>query len=221
MRKVIGGERGIRTLEGLLTLTPLAGVRLRPLGHLSGGRNHNDPESGWQRNTQTGVSGGQSLPRHASGLVRIRTIGTLAVLDAFENFFAVNSHSLRRIDADADLIAFHTENRDGHVLAYDDRFTNSSRQNEHIEGPPPSLFISQLVAFIAVRTPANADEQRCGTLPLADQYRNGGKSHNADDSDPYESRNAPLRQSQIFVQAFDTTFKRLFRNQHRDLDLRS
>ena len=33
-----GGERGIRTLEGLLTLTPLAGVRLRPLGHLSGVR---------------------------------------------------------------------------------------------------------------------------------------------------------------------------------------
>jgi hypothetical protein len=30
-----GGQRGIRTLEGLLTLTPLAGVRLRPLGHLS------------------------------------------------------------------------------------------------------------------------------------------------------------------------------------------
>jgi hypothetical protein len=49
-----GGERGIRTLEGLLTLTPLAGVRLRPLGHLSGGRNHNDPESGWQR-TATGA----------------------------------------------------------------------------------------------------------------------------------------------------------------------
>src|ERR1041385_3758468 len=40
----IGGERGIRTLEGLLALTPLAGVRLRPLGHLSGGRNHKDPE---------------------------------------------------------------------------------------------------------------------------------------------------------------------------------
>src|SRR6185312_13146821 len=32
---VTGGQRGIRTLEGLLTLTPLAGVRLRPLGHLS------------------------------------------------------------------------------------------------------------------------------------------------------------------------------------------
>jgi hypothetical protein len=32
----IGGERGIRTLEGLLTLTPLAGERFRPLSHLSG-----------------------------------------------------------------------------------------------------------------------------------------------------------------------------------------
>jgi hypothetical protein len=36
VRECNGGERGIRTLEGLLTLTPLAGVRLRPLGHLSG-----------------------------------------------------------------------------------------------------------------------------------------------------------------------------------------
>jgi hypothetical protein len=35
-RERTGGERGIRTLEGLLTLTPLAGARLRPLGHLSG-----------------------------------------------------------------------------------------------------------------------------------------------------------------------------------------
>jgi integrase len=34
-KDLTGGERGIRTLEGLLTLTPLAGVRLRPLGHLS------------------------------------------------------------------------------------------------------------------------------------------------------------------------------------------
>ena len=34
-RNSTGGERGIRTLEGLLTLTPLAGARLRPLGHLS------------------------------------------------------------------------------------------------------------------------------------------------------------------------------------------
>ena len=32
----VGGEGGIRTLDGLLTHTPLAGARLRPLGHLSG-----------------------------------------------------------------------------------------------------------------------------------------------------------------------------------------
>ncbi len=31
-----GGEEGIRTLDTLLTYTPLAGERLRPLGHLSG-----------------------------------------------------------------------------------------------------------------------------------------------------------------------------------------
>ncbi len=30
-----GGERGIRTLEGRLTLTPLAGERFQPLSHLS------------------------------------------------------------------------------------------------------------------------------------------------------------------------------------------
>ena len=30
-----GGERGIRTLDELSTHTPLAGERLRPLGHLS------------------------------------------------------------------------------------------------------------------------------------------------------------------------------------------
>ena len=35
-KKNIGGEGGIRTLDELLTHTPLAGERLRPLGHLSG-----------------------------------------------------------------------------------------------------------------------------------------------------------------------------------------
>ncbi len=32
---LFGGEGGIRTHEGRLTLTPLAGERLQPLGHLS------------------------------------------------------------------------------------------------------------------------------------------------------------------------------------------
>ena len=34
-RKGTGGDRGIRTLDTLLTYTPLAGERLRPLGHVS------------------------------------------------------------------------------------------------------------------------------------------------------------------------------------------
>ena len=33
---VFGGEGGIRTLDTLLTYTPLAGERLQPLGHFSG-----------------------------------------------------------------------------------------------------------------------------------------------------------------------------------------
>jgi hypothetical protein len=65
-------------------------------------------------------SNGQSLPWNGIWLVGIRTIGrALAVLDAFENFFPVNSHGLWRIDANADLVSFHSENRDGHVLAND------------------------------------------------------------------------------------------------------
>ena len=32
---VFGGEGGIRTLDTLLTYTPLAGARLQPLGHFS------------------------------------------------------------------------------------------------------------------------------------------------------------------------------------------
>src|ERR1700722_5490186 len=51
VRANTGGERGIRTLEGLLTLTPLAGARLRPLGHLSadGIYQLNQCINGWRR----------------------------------------------------------------------------------------------------------------------------------------------------------------------------
>ena len=38
--RFIGGERGIRTLDRILSYTPLAGARLRPLGHLSGTLNY-------------------------------------------------------------------------------------------------------------------------------------------------------------------------------------
>ncbi len=39
-RNAFGGERGIRTLDEILSHTPLAGERLRPLGHLSKLRKH-------------------------------------------------------------------------------------------------------------------------------------------------------------------------------------
>ena len=35
MARLRGGEEGIRTLDTLITYTPLAGERLQPLGHLS------------------------------------------------------------------------------------------------------------------------------------------------------------------------------------------
>jgi hypothetical protein len=65
-------------------------------------------------------SNGQSLPRKGTWLVRGGTIGiALAVLDAFEDFFTVNSHGLGCIDANANLVSFHSENRNGYVLAND------------------------------------------------------------------------------------------------------
>ena len=65
-------------------------------------------------------SNGQSLPRKGTWLVRSRTIGiALAVLDAFEDFFTVNSHGLGCIDSNADLVSLHSENRNGYVLAND------------------------------------------------------------------------------------------------------
>lgn len=41
MKSLNGGENGIRTHENLLSPTPLAGERLRPLGHLSVSDNGN------------------------------------------------------------------------------------------------------------------------------------------------------------------------------------
>ena len=63
----VGGERGIRTLEGRLTLTPLAGERFQPLSHLSGLSNH------WvispaEPNYYLGIVGGKDRVRAYSSL---------------------------------------------------------------------------------------------------------------------------------------------------------
>src|SRR5688572_1411604 len=64
----IGGERGIRTLEGLLTLTPLAGVRLRPLGHLSGGVSRARKDKA--RPLRRKAAGGRNLDSGLAGRLR-------------------------------------------------------------------------------------------------------------------------------------------------------
>src|SRR5688572_4396586 len=63
-----GGERGIRTLEGLLTLTPLAGVRLRPLGHLSGGVSRARKDKA--RPLRRKAAGGRNLDSGLAGRLR-------------------------------------------------------------------------------------------------------------------------------------------------------
>src|SRR5690606_4467156 len=74
-----GGEEGIRTLEKLLTSTPLAGERLRPLGHLSGAsldkenRRHNQPSA-----AVAGVEISSASSHHASRAALPCPVGTPA-----------------------------------------------------------------------------------------------------------------------------------------------
>ena len=51
----------------------------------------------------------------------------LLVLDTLVDLFPVNRDFLGGIDANADLVALHTQDRDGYLITYHERFTNSSR----------------------------------------------------------------------------------------------
>src|SRR5262249_22525075 len=73
-----------------------------------------------------------------------RTLAAPTVLDPLEDLFAVDRDGLRSVDADANLVPLDPENRDGDVFANHHRLANSSRQNEHVEGPPQSLFVCLL-----------------------------------------------------------------------------
>src|ERR1700754_3462829 len=53
------------------------------------------------------------------------------VLDALVNLLAVYRDILRSIDANAHLIALHTENGDGHLVADHQGFTDPAGQNQH------------------------------------------------------------------------------------------
>jgi hypothetical protein len=78
----IGGERG------LLALTPLAGVRLRPLGHLSGGRNHRGRRGIWQKAGEPGRSAGG---RQTGRLSRALPLGSSAVASSAARPFLMRS----------------------------------------------------------------------------------------------------------------------------------
>src|SRR5580704_1256827 len=141
-----GGERGIRTLEGLLTLTPLAGVRLRPLGHLSGAqaalplerspsylRGANRAKRAPDSRESAGVSClglGQF-----SGLDRCSCLTRLA-LDPLKNLLALHRDGLRRIDAQPDLVALDTQDSYGDFITDHHGLADSTRKNKHLRDPP-------------------------------------------------------------------------------------
>ena len=67
--KFSGGERGIRTLEGLLTLTPLAGERFRPLSHLSIGSYPLPYGAPRERHSTDRCTQGKAPRRYSPGLL--------------------------------------------------------------------------------------------------------------------------------------------------------
>jgi hypothetical protein len=60
----------------------------------------------------------------------LRLFGLLA-LDPLEDLFAVHRYFSGSVDTKADLIAFNTEDRHGHIITDDDRFPNPSGQDQH------------------------------------------------------------------------------------------
>jgi hypothetical protein len=59
------------------------------------------------------------------------TCSFFLALNALENFFAMNGNFLRRINADADLIAFDAKDSNGDVVSDHHSFTDASSENQH------------------------------------------------------------------------------------------
>ena len=121
-----GGERGIRTLEGLLTLTPLAGERFRPLSHLS----NVVPRARTAHGTGTENAG--KAVSAAFCLFGCRGFARgLFALNPLVNFLAVHSHILGCVDPYSDLVSLNPQDGDRNVAPDHDRLTSASRQNQH------------------------------------------------------------------------------------------
>ena len=123
-----GGEGGIRTLDRGLAYTPLAGARLRPLGHLSleWGAHHIITRHDEKMRKWLLAKGKLSL---SGGLF-------LFLLDTLVDLFAVNGNLFRRVDANANLIALHTQDGNGNVIANHQGFTNTTGKNQHTTTSP-------------------------------------------------------------------------------------
>ncbi len=137
-----GGEGGIRTLEGLLTLTPLAGERFQPLSHLS------DPGTRPGRATHHTdalvAEQGRLLPLAGGSFGCF--LGFFFALDALVDFFAVNCDFSRRVDSDAHLVSLHSEDGDCHLVPDHDRFADPPGQYQHLAIPPGRTAAIQGVA---------------------------------------------------------------------------
>src|SRR5574337_111199 len=60
-----------------------------------------------------------------------RAIDVVLALDSLVDFFAMDGHGFRCVDADAYLIAFHAKNGDGHLVADHQGLTDPAGQNQH------------------------------------------------------------------------------------------
>ena len=67
----------------------------------------------------------------------LHLVGLLLALDALVDLLAVHGDVLRSIDADAHLVPFDPQNRDGHVVTNHDGLADTSCKNEHLPYPLP------------------------------------------------------------------------------------
>ena len=61
-----------------------------------------------------------------------RGVAFLLALDSLVDFFAMYGDRLRRIDANAHLVALHAQNGNGNVVSDHDRLAHPSSQNQHL-----------------------------------------------------------------------------------------
>src|SRR5690606_4741806 len=123
-----GGERGIRTLDGLLTHTPLAGERLQPLGHLS-------VVSVWLQivfSPGPCVAGARMLrlpgvKQRLLVAVRLELVVSLLGLDPFVDLFPMYGYVFRRVDADSHLVTPDPQHGDYDFVSDSQRLTDPPR----------------------------------------------------------------------------------------------